>query len=159
MIQIDKLLQFVVSKNASDLHLHVGMPPVIRLHGRLKHLETEILRPEDTVTLMRAITPDRHQQELEEVGSCDFGFGFQDKARFRAAVFKQRGNISLSLRLIPSRLMSLTEIGLPPMVEQLLNRTRGLFLVTGPTGSGKTTTLAAMINYINENFDRHIITV
>ncbi|MBM4018251.1 MAG: type IV pilus twitching motility protein PilT [Planctomycetes bacterium] len=159
MIQIDKLLQFVVSKNGSDLHLHVGRPPVVRLHGRLRPLETETLGPEDTVTLMRSITPDRNQQELDEVGSTDFGFSYQDKARFRVAVFKQRGHVSLALRLIPSRLMTLKEIGLPPIVETLLSRTRGLFLVTGPTGSGKTTTLASMINYINENFDRHIITV
>jgi len=159
MIQIDKLLQFVVAKNASDLHLHVGRSPTVRLHGRLRSLETEVLGPEDTVTLMRSITPDRNQQELEEVGSTDFGFSFQDKARFRVAVFKQRGHVSLSLRLIPSRLMTLSEIGLPPIVESLLTRTRGLFLVTGPTGSGKTTTLASMVNYINDNFDRHIITV
>jgi len=159
MIQIDKLLQFVVSKNGSDLHLHVGQPPVVRLHGRLRPLETETLGPEDTVTLMRSITPDRNQQELDAVGSTDFGFSYQDKARFRVAVFKQRGHVSLTLRLIPSRLMTLTEIGLPPVVETLLSRTRGLFLVTGPTGSGKTTTLASMVNYVNENFDRHIITV
>jgi twitching motility protein PilT len=159
MIQIDKLLQFVVAKNCSDLHLHVGRPPIVRLHGRLKILETETLVPEDTAAIMRGITPERQQQELEQVGSCDFGFSFQDKARFRVAVFKQRGNVSLTLRLIPTRLMSLQEIGLPPIVESLLSRTRGLFLVTGPTGSGKTTTLASMVNYINENFDRHIITV
>jgi twitching motility protein PilT len=159
VIQIDKLLQFVVTKNASDLHLHVGRSPTVRLHGRLRSLETDILKPEDTVGLMRSITPDRFQQELEEKGSCDFGFSFQDKARFRVAVFKQRGHISLALRLIPSKLMNLTEIGLPPIVESLMTRTRGLILVTGPTGSGKTTTLASMINYINENLDRHIITV
>ncbi len=159
MMQIEKLLQFVITKNASDLHLHVGRPPVIRLHGRLRTLETEVLKPDDTAGLMRSITPDRHQQELEEVGSTDFGFSFQDQARFRVAVFKQRGNVSLSLRQIPSRLMSIEEIGLPSTVESLLGKTRGLFLVTGPTGSGKTTTLASMINYINEHFDRHIITV
>jgi twitching motility protein PilT len=159
MIQIDKLLQFVVAKNCSDLHLHVGRPPIVRLHGRLKTLETETLAPEDTAGLMRGITPERQQQELEQVGSCDFGFSFQDKARFRVAVFKQRGRIGMTLRLIPTRLMSLSEIGLPPIVESLLGRTRGLFLVTGPTGSGKTTTLASMVNYINETFDRHIITV
>jgi len=159
MIQIDKLLQFVISKNASDLHLHVGRPPMVRLYGRLKPLETETLTPEDTAGLMRSITPDRYQQEVEEVGSADFGFGFQDKARFRVAVFKQKGCVGLTMRLIPSRLMSLSEIGLPPIVESLLSRRQGLFLVTGPTGCGKTTTLAAMVNYINEHFDRHIITV
>ena len=158
-IQIDKLLQFVVLKNASDLHLHVGQPPVVRLHGRLKRLQTKMLEPEDTVGLMRSITPDRYQQELEEVGSADYGFSYQDKARFRVAVFKQKGCVGMTLRLIPTRLMTLSEIGLPPIVESLLGKTRGLFLVTGPTGSGKTTTLASMINYINDNFDRHIITV
>jgi len=159
MVQIDKLLQFVIAKNGSDLHLHVGRPPVVRMYGHLRALETEVLTPEDTAGLMRSITSDRHQREVDEVGSADFGFSFQDKARFRVAVFKARGNVSLSLRLIPSRLMSLSEIGLPATVESLLSRTRGLFLVTGPTGSGKTTTLASMVNYINENFDRHIITV
>jgi len=159
VIQIDKLLQFVIAKNASDLHLHVGRKPTVRLHGRLKELETDRLTPDDTAALMRSITPERQQQEVDKVGSADFGFAFQDKARFRVAVFKQKGNVSLVLRLIPSRLMTLTEIGLPPKVEELLSRTRGLFLVTGPTGSGKTTTLASMINYVNENFDRHIITV
>jgi twitching motility protein PilT len=159
MIQIDKLLQFVVSKNASDLHLHVGRPPVVRLHGRLRTLETETLTADDTAGMMRSITPERYQQELEEAGSSDFGFSFQDKARFRAAIFKQRGHVSLSLRLIPSRLMTLAEIGLPSTVKSLLARTRGLFLVTGPTGSGKTTTLASMINFINDNYDRHIVTV
>ena len=159
MSQIDKLLQFVVSKNASDLHLHVDRPPVVRLHGRLRTLETKTLTPEDTAGMMRSITPERYQQELDESGSADFGFSFQDKARFRVAVFKQRGHVSLSLRLIPSRLMTLAEIGLPATVKSLLARTRGLFLVTGPTGSGKTTTLASMLNYINENYDRHIITV
>lgn len=158
-LQIDKLLGFVVSKNASDLHLDVGRPPVVRLHGRLKTLQTKVLTPEDTDGLMRSITPERYQEELEKDGSADFGFSFQDNARFRAAVFKQRGNVGLSLRLIPSRLMTLTEIGLPSIVETLLGKARGLFLVTGPTGSGKTTTLASMVNYINENYDRHIITV
>jgi twitching motility protein PilT len=159
MIQIDKLLQFVVAKNGSDLHLHVGRPPMVRLHGRLRALETETLTPEDTAALMRSITPDRQQQEVQERGSADFGFSYQERARFRVAVFKQKGHVSMTLRLIPSRLMTLQEIGLPDIVESLLGRTRGLFLVTGPTGSGKTTTLASMINYINENYDRHIITV
>ena len=158
-IQIDKLLQFVVSKNASDLHLHVGQPPVVRLHGRLKRLQTKVLEPEDTVGLMRSVTPPKYQQELDEVGSADYGFSYQDKARFRVAVFKQKGCVGMTLRLIPTRLMTLSEIGLPPIVESLLGKTRGLFLVTGPTGSGKTTTLASMINYVNETFDRHIITV
>jgi twitching motility protein PilT len=159
MILIEKLLHTVVNQDASDLHLTVGRPPVVRLHGRLRNLETSVLTPQDTVSLMKSITPERSQQELQETGTCDFGFAFGDIARFRVTVFKQRGNLTLVLRLIPSRLMTFEEIGLPPIVKKLIFQPRGLFLVTGPTGSGKTTTLATMINYINERADRHIVTV
>ena len=158
-IHIDRLLETVIKRNASDLHLSVGRPPTIRLDGGLKSLKTKVLEPDDTVALMKAITPERNQQEIQEEGGTDFGFAFGDAGRFRVSVFRQKGNISLVLRLIPTRLMSLEEIGLPKICKALCRRPRGLFLVTGPTGSGKTTTLAAMINYINENFDRHIITV
>jgi len=132
---------------------------VLRIHGRLRNLETKVLEPDDTAALMKAITPDRNQQELQEEGGTDFGFAFGDAGRFRVAVFKQKGNISIVLRLIPTRLMSFEEIGLPPIVKSLCRRPRGLFLVTGPTGSGKTTTLATMIDYINSEMDHHIVTV
>ncbi len=158
-IHIDRLLETCIKRGASDLHLHVGRPPTLRLLGRLRPLETKVLEPEDTIALMKSITPDRAQQELQEQGGTDFGFEFNEEGRFRTAVFQQRGNISLTLRLIPTKLFSLEEIGLPKQISTLLRRPRGLFLVTGPTGSGKTTTLASMINYINENLDRHIITV
>jgi twitching motility protein PilT len=108
---------------------------------------------------MKSVTPERNQQELQEEGGTDFGFAFGDQARFRVAVFKQRGDISIVLRLIPTKIMSFEEIGLPKICAALCRRPRGLFVVTGPTGSGKTTTLACMISYINENFDRHIVTV
>ena len=159
-LQIDRLLETCIKQGASDLHLHVGRPPTLRLHGRLRPLKTKVLEPEDTVSLMKAITPERAQQELQEVGGTDFGFAFGEAGRFRVSVFHQRGNISLSLRLIPSKLYSFEEIGLPEIsVKALCRRPRGIFLVTGPTGSGKTTTLATMINYVNENFDKHIITI
>ncbi len=158
-IHIDRLLETVIKRNASDLHLSVGRPPTVRMDGGLKALKTKVLEPDDTVALMKAITPERNQQEIQEEGGTDFGFAFGDAGRFRVSVFRQKGNISLVLRLIPTRLMSLEEIGLPKICKALCRRPRGLFLVTGPTGSGKTTTLAAMINYINEKFDRHIITV
>jgi twitching motility protein PilT len=158
-IHIDRLLETCIRRGSSDLHLHVGRPPTLRLRGRLRPLETKVLEPEDTIALMKAITPDRNQQELQEQGGTDFGFEFNEEGRFRTAVYQQRGHISLTLRLIPSRLFTLEEIGLPRQIPSLLRRPRGLFLVTGPTGSGKTTTLASMINYINENLDRHIITV
>ncbi len=159
MIHIDRLLETCIRQSASDIHITVGRPPVLRLHGQLRSLETKVLEPDDTMSLMKQITPDRNQQELQEDGGTDFGFAFGDKARFRVAVFRQKGNVAIVLRRIPNKFLTFEEIGLPPIVKALCRRPRGLFLVTGPTGSGKTTTLATMINYINDNFDRHIVTV
>jgi twitching motility protein PilT len=156
---IDKLLQATVKQNASDLHLAVGQPPVLRIHGRLQKLKTKVLEPADTVALMKSITPDRCQQELQEQGGTDFGFAFGDVARFRVSVFKQKGNVGMVLRLIPVEMLSMEQLGLPEVTRKLLDRPRGLVLVTGPTGSGKTTTLASMINYMNETMDHHIITI
>ncbi|MBV8607197.1 MAG: PilT/PilU family type 4a pilus ATPase [Singulisphaera sp.] len=156
---IEKLLQTVVAQKASDLHLTVGSPPVLRLHGHMRPLQTKVLEPSDTTALMKSITPERCQQELQEMGGTDFGFSFGELARFRVAVFKQRGNIGLVLRRIPNEFLSFQQLGLPPVIEQLIQRPRGLILVTGPTGSGKTTSLASMINWINDNLDRHIITI
>ncbi|HEX4131642.1 MAG TPA: type IV pilus twitching motility protein PilT [Pirellulales bacterium] len=158
-VLIDKLLQTVVNQGASDLHIAVGQPPVLRLHGRLRRLETKVLTSDDTVSLMKSITPERCQNELQEAGSSDFGFAFGTAARFRVSVFKQRGNIGLVLRQIPTKFLAMEEIGLPRVCRDLIMRPRGLFLVTGPTGSGKTTSLASMINYLNENVDHHIITI
>src|SRR6185436_9945278 len=111
------------------------------------------------MALMKSITPERIQQEFEETGFGDFGFAYGDEARFRVAIFKQKGFASLVLRKIPNKILSFEQIGLPKMAEQICRRPRGIFLVTGPTGSGKSTTLASMIHYINQNFDRHIITM
>lgn len=158
-LHIDRILETCIKRGASDIHLSVGRPPVLRLHGRLRQLETKVLEPEDTVGLMKSITPDRNQQELQEEGGTDFGFAFGDQGRFRVSVFRQKGNITMVLRLIPSRFLSFEEIGLPAICRALCRRPRGLFLVTGPTGSGKTTTLASMLNYINNELDRHIVTV
>ncbi len=158
-LQIDRLLDTVIRQGASDLHLTVGRKPTLRLHGRLRNLDTKVLASEDTVALMKAITPERAQQELQEEGSADFGFAFGTEARFRVAIFRQRGDISIALRLIPNELLSFEQIGLPAICKELVRRPRGLFIVTGPTGSGKTTSLATMINYINTNLERHIITV
>ncbi len=158
-IQIDRLLETTVRRKASDLHLAVGKPPTLRMHGHMRELQTKTLDAEDTVALMKSITPERIQQEYEEQGSGDFGFAYGEEARFRVAIFKQKGMCSLVLRRIPNSIMTFEQIGLPKMAEQICRRPRGIFLVTGPTGSGKTTTLACMINYINENFDRHIITM
>lgn len=158
-VNMDRLLQACVMQGASDLHLVTGRPPVLRIDGSLRSLETKELEPDDTTALMKSITPDRNQQELQEEGGTDFGFAYGDVARFRVSVFRQKGNISLVMRRIPTTIMTFEEIGLPKICAALCRRPRGMFLVTGPTGCGKTTTLACMINYINENFDRHVITV
>ena len=156
---IDKLLQTVVNQKASDLHIAVGQPPVIRLDGRMRRLETKVLESEDTVALMKSITPERCQQELQEVGGTDFGFAFGSAARFRVAIFKQRGCVGMVLRRIPNDFMTFEQLGLPKVCSDLIMRPRGLFLVTGPTGSGKSTSLASMINHLNESIDHHIITI
>ena len=161
-INIDRLLDTVIREKVSDLHLTTGKPPTVRMRGHMVELKTKKLEPDDTAALMKSISPERAQNELQEVGGSDFGFAYENgdlKARFRVSIFKQRGDIALVLRQIPTELMGIDQIGLPKIVPELLRRPQGLFLVTGPTGSGKTTSLAAMINYINETMDHHIITV
>jgi twitching motility protein PilT len=155
---IDKLLTTVIQLKASDLHITVGQPPVIRHHSRMRRLDTKVLDQDDTTALMKAITPDRCQQELQEKGGSDFAISFGD-TRFRCAVFKQKGVIGLVLRRIPSQFLTFEQIGMPDAIPRLITRPRGLLLVTGPTGSGKTTSLASMINFLNDNYDRHIITM
>lgn len=158
-VQIDRLLDTVVKLGVSDLHLTVGRKPTIRHHGTLKNLETKVLDSDDMVSLMKAITPERNQQELQEVGGTDFGFAYGDAARFRVSIFRQKGDLAIVCRQIPNRLLTFEQIGLPEICRELIRRPRGLFLVTGPTGSGKTTSLATMIDYVNTNLDRHIVTM
>ena len=158
-VSISDLLQLVVDEGASDLHLSVGVPPVLRVHGNMRPLDSEPLRPEDTERFMKSITSEEHQQRVREGGGTDFGFGFGAVARFRVSVLRQKGVLGLVLRLIPSKMLTLEEIGLPSEIKELLYRPRGIILVTGPTGSGKTTTLASMINIINTERDCHIITI
>jgi len=160
MVEIAKLLQMCVERNASDLHLTVGRPPILRVNGVLCPLdEYEVLDPADTEELMKSITDEGQRHRIKERGGVDFGFAFGDVARFRVSVYKQKANFGIALRLIPSKLLTFDEIGLPPNIKDLLHKPRGIVLVTGPTGSGKTTTLATMIDYININRDCHIVTV
>ena len=154
------LLQLVVAEGASDLHIRVGTPPVIRVHGILHRVEGPALKAEDSEELMRSITSEEHIQSTRERGGADFGFAFGDAARFRVSVFKEKGHFGLVLRQIPSKLLTMEQIGIPPSVKELLYKPRGLILVTGPTGSGKTTTLASMLNIINEEREEvHLITI
>ena len=158
-ILIDKLLSAQVKQGASDLHITTGQPPVLRLHGRMQKLKTKVLDASDTMGLMKSITPDRCQQEFNETGSTDFGFAFGDQARFRVSVFRQRGDVAMVLRQIPVDLMSMEQLAVPTIFKDMIMRPRGLILVTGPTGSGKSTSLAAMIDYLNDTVDHHIITI
>jgi twitching motility protein PilT len=159
MIEMKDLLETVVSQGASDLHICVGAAPTIRLDGRLVPLDAETLGPTDTERLVKSITSDQNQERVRARGGVDFGFSFGEKARFRVSVYKQKGSLALALRLIPSYMLTLEQIGLPPMIKNLLYKPRGLILITGPTGSGKTTTLAGMINVINQERESHILTI
>jgi twitching motility protein PilT len=158
-VQIDKLLTAAVKNGVSDIHITVGLPPVFRIDGHMKPQATKVLTPDDTNGLMKAITPERCQAELAEKGGTDFGFAFGDMARFRVSAFKQRGSVAMVLRQIPNKMLTPEQLGVPEVCKKMATRPRGLFLVTGPTGSGKSTTLASLINYINENYDHHIITI
>jgi twitching motility protein PilT len=153
------LLRMLIDREGSDLHLAVGNPPVGRVHGHLQYFGEDPLTPEDTERLMKSIASVDNQQELQEVGGADFGFAFEDIARFRVAIFKQRGYVGLVLRMIPRKIMTFEELGLPNVIKEVITQPRGLILVTGPTGSGKSTTLATMIDWINTNYDHHIVTI
>ena len=158
-LEMGDLLDLVLQEGASDLHIPCFSPPVIRLHGEMVPLDTDPMGPEDTEYLMKSITSEANQQKLQQDGSVDFGFAFGDKARFRVSVFKAKGNIGMVLRTISNDLLTLEQIGLPPSVKDILYRPRGLVLVTGPTGSGKSTTLASMIDVLNQEKADHIITI
>lgn len=159
MDKIDELLNAVVARSASDLHLNPGRPPILRIHGALLPLGEEVLDDAASYVLCRELCDDHHWAEVERVGTTDFGRPHTDGNRFRVSVMRQRGRHSAVLRLIPSKLLTFEQIGMPEAVRPLLRRPRGLVLVTGPTGSGKTTTLATMVDWINRNMDRHIVTL
>src|SRR5471030_3190321 len=157
--EMNDLLDLMVDQGASDLHIQVGQPPTLRLSGSMTPIDGPALTPLDTEKLMQSITPDSHISNVKLNGGSDFGFAFGEKARFRVSVLKAKGNYGLVLRQIPYKMFGLRDIGMPDKIRELLYRPRGLILVTGPTGSGKSTTLASMVNYINENRDGHIITI
>jgi len=158
-INMNDLLQATVDEGASDLHIRVGIPPMLRIHGALTPLDSPPLTEADTEALSRSITAEDKLHEIEKCGGADFALPFGDLARFRVSVFKERSHYGIVLRQIPSKLLTLEQIGLPEQVKELLFKPRGLILVTGPTGSGKTTTLASMIDIINMERDCHVITV
>ena len=160
MLHIDELLQLLVDREASDLHLRVGEPPVIRVHGELRRLEGyEILTDRDMYDLLYPIMTAERQARFEQNMELDMSYQVPGLSRFRVNIFRQQGHIGAVMRVIPFNVRTIDELMLPPIVKELCLLPRGLILVTGPTGSGKSTTLAAMVNHINEHRPRHIVTI
>ncbi len=159
MLSLHQLLKLMIEKGASDLHITTGTPPQLRIDGKLVPLDMPPLSPVDTKQLCYSILTDAQKHKFEEENELDLSFGIKGLSRFRANIFMQRGAVAGAFRQIPYKIMSFEELGLPPVVEKLTQLPRGLVLVTGPTGAGKSTTLASMINKINETRHEHIITI
>jgi twitching motility protein PilT len=158
-MDITQLLAFGVEQGASDCHLSAGEPPMIRIHGDLKKLDHPSLTKEEAHTLVYDIMNDAQRKAFEETHECDFSFEMGAVARFRVNVFMQRKGEGAVFRTIPTKILTLEQLEMPPILKQLCEKEKGLILVTGPTGSGKSTTLAAMVDYLNESFEGHILTV
>ncbi len=159
MINMNDLLVLMMQKKASDLHLTVGASPSVRIDGLIVQTPLEKLTPEACQRLIYSLLSDAQKQRFESENELDISFGIKGLGRVRMNVFRQRGSVGASLRSVPSRFMSFEELGLPPAIHEILKLPRGLVLVTGPTGSGKSTTLASMIDRINDTRPSHIITV
>ncbi len=160
MLTIEELLKAAVSMEASDLHITAGSPPVFRIHGKLVPMkDVPPLSPSDTKRLCYSVLTDAQRHRLEEDLEIDFSFGIKGVSRFRGNVFFQRGTVAGAFRTLPYRIPDMSELGLPPVVETFTTKPKGLVLVTGPTGSGKSTTLASMIDRINRTRECHIITI
>ncbi len=159
MTNLDQMLKELVARGASDLHITTGIPPMIRLHGHLTPLGDSPLAPAATKQLAYSILTDVQKQKFEEQKELDFSFGVRGLGRFRANIFLQRGAVGVAIRTIPYKIFTFQELGLPKVVEELCARPSGLLLITGPTGSGKSTTLTTMIDKINSERSEHIITI
>ena len=158
-IHMEELLQATIDEGGSDLHIRALMPPELRVHGELLPLSEESLTEEDSYNLVREIANDDQMSEVEKNGGADFALAHPDGTRFRVSIFKERKRYGAVLRQIPNKLLTMEQLGLPPVVKELLFKPRGLILVTGPTGSGKSTTLASMLDVINKERGVHIITI
>jgi len=156
---IHQLLEVMVEKGASDLHLTAGSPPQIRIDGSLYPLKVPPLKPTDVQRLSYSVLTETQMKRFEEKKEIDLSFQWKGQSRFRANFFRQRGSVAGAIRQIPTHIMSFEELGLPSTIHQLVDKPRGLILVTGPTGSGKSTTLAAMVDAINQRRRGHIITI
>ncbi len=159
MIELEKLLETMIEKKASDLHITTGVPPKFRIDGKLVSFDNTILTPTDTKRLCYSVLTDAQRHTFEEEIELDFSFGIKGLSRFRGNIFMQRGAVAGVFRAIPFNILNFHELGIPPAVNELIKRPKGLVLVTGPTGSGKSTTLAAMIDKINNDRNAHIVTI
>ncbi|MGB2090636.1 MAG: type IV pilus twitching motility protein PilT [Akkermansiaceae bacterium] len=159
MAQIDIYFESMLENKASDLHLSTGNPPIIRINGELERLDVPALVHEELIELLREICPEEKMEHFEETGDVDFGYELPGKARFRANYFNQKDGVAAVFRTIPSEILTAEQLGLPGICQKFAKLTKGLVLVTGPTGSGKSTTLAAIIDYANKVRTDHILTV
>ena len=159
MATLPELLQQMVSMQGSDLHVTTNTPPTVRVHGRLTRLDQPVLGPAETKQLAYSVLTDAQKKRFEETLELDFSFGLKGLARFRCNMFNQRGSVGAVYRLIPEEIKSFQELALPAVLATLADRPRGLVLVTGPTGSGKSTTLAAMLDKVNRERYEHILTI
>lgn len=153
------LLKLAHERKASDIHLTVNSPAMLRIHGDLRPVDDSVLTPPDTLAMAKDLMTTAQYEEFMETGDLDFSYGIPNISRYRVNIYRQKGQVSLTIRLIPSRIPAMEELGLPAIAEEFAKKPQGLVLVTGPTGSGKSTTLAAMVDYINRNRHDHIITL
>jgi twitching motility protein PilT len=157
--KLEQWLRAAFQLKASDVHLSVGMPPVFRINGGLKRYGSEALRPEDTEQISQLVIDEKYYSDFEEAGEIDISYGIQGLSRFRVNAYRQRSCVSLAFRIIPTSIPSMEDLMLPESVRKMAGKHQGLVLVTGPTGSGKSTTLASMIDFMNRTMSRHIITL
>lgn len=155
----DQLLRLAYEQKASDIHITVNSPAMFRLHGEMKPVNGNALTAYDTMELAKQLMSGEQYESFVEKGDLDFAYGIQGVSRYRINAYKQKGNVSLTIRLIPQAIPAMEQLGLPPVAQEFANKPQGLLLVTGPTGSGKSTTLAAIVDYINRSRSEHIITL
>jgi twitching motility protein PilT len=158
-MQAEELLYLAHSKQASDIHITVNSPVIFRIHGELKPINDHLLKPSETLELAKQFMTDERYEALQQNGDVDFSYGVAGLARFRINAYKQRGSVGLAIRIVPSRIPSMEELRLPPIAAEFAKKPQGLLLVTGPTGSGKSTTLASIIDHLNRTENAHIITL
>lgn len=147
--RIDHILKASFELKTSDIHLTVSVPPVFRIHGELRRYGKDVLTQEDTEAMAKAMIPESLWEQFKQIGELDFSYFLPNVARYRVNAFRQRGSVALAIRTIPTKIPTIEELNMPDILTKILEKPQGLILVTGPTGSGKSTTLAAMINHMN----------